>query len=72
LDFILDGAYATYNWELFFYCIWDVAGKLNQDQRFDQAQSWYHYIFSPLGAGDDPAPKKYWVTKPFQTRTDNE
>ncbi|KAH8745247.1 hypothetical protein BGZ57DRAFT_975557 [Hyaloscypha finlandica] len=69
LDFSVEGAYADYNWELFFHTIYEVALKLNQDQRFDQAQSWLHHIFNPLGAGKDSAPKRYWVTKPFQLMT---
>jgi hypothetical protein len=69
LDFNLEGAYAGYNWELFFHTIYEVALKLNQDQRFDQAQSWLHHIFNPLGAGKDSAPKRYWVTQPFQLMT---
>jgi hypothetical protein len=69
LDFDLDGSYTDYNWELFFHSVYEVALKLNQDQRFEQAQSWLHYIFNPLAAGDDPAPQRYWVTKPLRERT---
>lgn len=69
LEFSNDGAYAGYNWELFFHCVYEVAAKLNQDQQFENAQNWYHYIFNPLGAGDDPVPKRYWVTRPFQQMT---
>jgi hypothetical protein len=65
LDFSVEGAYAGYNWELFFHAVYEVALQLNQDQRFDQAQSWLHHIFNPLSAGDDPVPRRYWVTKPF-------
>src|SRR5262249_13814148 len=61
--------YAGYNWELFFHAVYEVALKLNQDQRFEQAQSWLHHIFNPLGAGKDSAPRRYWVTKPFQLMT---
>jgi hypothetical protein len=72
LDFDTDGAYAGYNWELFFHSVYEVAQKLNQDQRFDQAQNWFHYIFNPLGTGSDPVPQRYWVTKPFQLRSQSD
>lgn len=72
LDFSLEGAYAGYNWELFFHAVYEVAQKLNQDQRFEQAQLWLHYIFNPLAAGKDPIPRRYWVTKPFQLMTSDD
>ncbi|GGN81511.1 hypothetical protein GCM10011579_068170 [Streptomyces albiflavescens] len=65
VDFQLDGAYASYNWELFFHLPFDIARRLNQDQRFAAARDWYHYVFNPVGATDAPAPQRYWVTKPF-------
>ena len=39
--------------------------RLNADQQFDKARQWFHYIFNPVGAGDAPAPQRYWITKPF-------
>jgi hypothetical protein len=65
VDFELAGAYSSYNWELFFHLPFDIAMRLNQDQQFDKARDWFHYIFNPVGAGDAPAPQRYWNTKPF-------
>lgn len=66
LDFAADGAYAGYNWELFYHLPFDIALRLNRDQRFAEARNWFHYIFNPVGTADGaPAPQKYWVTKPF-------
>lgn len=65
IDFELDGAYSSYNWELFFHIPFEIAMRLNRDQRFEEARGWFHYIFNPVGATDAPAPQKYWVTKPF-------
>ncbi|PMD49942.1 uncharacterized protein K444DRAFT_622549 [Hyaloscypha bicolor E] len=75
LDFSLSGPYAGYNWELFFHLPFQIASSLSDDQQFDKAQDWYHYIFNPEGADlEDPdtgpdratAPqKKYWQTQPF-------
>jgi len=69
LDFNQDGSYAGYNWELFFHLPFLVATKLNQNQRFEEAMNWFHYIFNPIGAYEGTAPQKYWVTKPFFLRT---
>jgi hypothetical protein len=65
LDFAREGAYSAYNWELFFHLPFTIATRLSADQRFAAAQAWFHYIFNPVGAGDAPAPRRYWVTKPF-------
>jgi Tc toxin complex TcA C-terminal TcB-binding domain/Neuraminidase-like domain len=65
VDFELAGAYSSYNWELFFHLPFDIAMRLNADQQFDNARDWFHYIFNPVGAGDAPAPQRYWITKPF-------
>ena len=43
----------------------EIGVRLSQDSRFDEAQTWFHYIFNPVGATDAPAPQKYWITKPF-------
>lgn len=65
IDFEQDGSYAGYNWELFFHLPFLVASKLSQDQRFEEAMNWFHYIFNPTGTLEGDAPSKYWVTKPF-------
>lgn len=68
LDFTSDGAYSSYNWELFFHVPFEIAMRLNQDRNFQSAQQWFHYIFNPVGIMDSSAvsaPQKYWVTKPF-------
>jgi Tc toxin complex TcA C-terminal TcB-binding domain/Neuraminidase-like domain len=67
VDFTLEGAYSAYNWELFFHLPFDIAKRLNRDQRFEEARLWYHHVFNPVGTNDSPAPQRYWVTKPFFT-----
>ncbi|GAA0954667.1 hypothetical protein GCM10009550_38210 [Actinocorallia libanotica] len=69
VDFELGGAYSSYNWELFFHLPFDIAMRLGQDQQFEEAQNWFHYIFNPVGAGSAPAPRRFWVTKPFYEKT---
>src|SRR5699024_4230338 len=65
VDFSFGGAYSIYNWELFFHAPMMIAGKLNQNQRFEESMRWYHYIFDPTNTDNLPVPERYWVTKPF-------
>lgn len=74
VDFSPDGAYSCYNWELFFHAPLLIANWLSKNQRFEEAQEWYHFIFNPIGVEsaveDGPAMSKYWITKPFYETTD--
>jgi len=65
LDFSSDGSYSGYNWELFFHVPFLLATRLTMNQRFEEALTWFHYMFNPTGALEGNAPEKYWVTKPF-------
>ncbi len=65
VDFSSDGSYSSYNWELFFHVPFLMATRLTKEQRFEEAMTWFHYIFNPTGALPGPVPQKYWVTKPF-------
>ncbi|MDN3511813.1 MAG: neuraminidase-like domain-containing protein [Candidatus Jettenia sp.] len=70
LDFSSDGSYSGYNWELFFHMPFLLATRLTRNQRFEEALTWFHYMFNPTGALEGNVPEKYWVTKPFyQTHT---
>jgi hypothetical protein len=69
VDFSLGGAYSIYNWELFFHAPMLIAGKLSQNQRFEEATRWYHYVFDPTNTENLPVPQRYWVTKPFYEHT---
>lgn len=65
IDFSYSGAYAPYNWELFFHAPFLIADRLSDNQRFDEAQQWYHYIFDPTDSSPDPVPARFWKIKPF-------
>ena len=65
VDFSFGGAYSVYNWEIFFHGPMLIAGKLSQNQRFEEAMAWYHYIFDPTSTDNHPIPQRYWITKPF-------
>jgi hypothetical protein len=65
VDFTFGGAYSIYNWEIFFHAPIMIATKLSQNQRFEEAMRWFHYIFDPTNIEALPTPQRYWVTKPF-------
>lgn len=73
VNFSTSGTYSLYNWELFFHIPFLMATKLNQNQKFDEARKWFHYIFDPtmpVTTGDTTA-KRFWITKPFRTEIEN-
>jgi len=77
VDFTYNGAYAPYNWELFFHVPFYIANKLSSNQRFEESLEWYHYIFDPTStytavANPDTPQQKYWITKPFYETTKTE
>ena len=65
VDFTFSGAYSIYNWELFFHAPLLIADRLSKNQRFEEAQKWFHYIFDPTDTSSDDVPQRYWRTKPF-------
>ena len=69
LDFTSGGAYSVYNWELFFHVPLIIAMHLSKNQRFAEAQQWFHYIFDPTddSEGPIPAPERFWKVRPFQS-----
>src|SRR4030095_5788909 len=74
VDFDPDGAYAPYNWELFYHAPLLIAHSLSQNQRFEEAREWYHFMFNPIGVASGmpggSSMSKYWITKPFFETTD--
>ncbi|MGW6946699.1 Tc toxin subunit A-related protein [Streptomyces xanthophaeus] len=65
IDFTPEGTYSDYNWELFFHIPLLMAQRLSANQRFAEAQQWFHKIFDPTSRSGGRSPAKYWVTKPF-------
>ncbi|HET8775638.1 MAG TPA: hypothetical protein VFP80_17695, partial [Thermoanaerobaculia bacterium] len=78
VDFSNTGAYAGYNWEMFFHAPLLIASRLMKNQRFEEALAWFHRIFDPTNTGSgpggtvDPIPQRYWITKRFFDITDEE
>lgn len=57
IDTSIGGPYAIYNWELFYHIPVMIAVHLTQNQRFAEAQSWFHLVFDPTfsDAGSSPS-----------------
>lgn len=65
------GPYSGYNWELLFHVPLTIAVHLSKNQRFAEAQRWFHYIFDPTSTDASiPAPKRYWKFLRFRQETD--
>jgi hypothetical protein len=67
LDFTSGGAYAVYNWELFFHVPFTIAVHLSKNGRYAEAQRWFHYLFDPTDDSDGPTPERFWKVRPFQS-----
>lgn len=78
LDFdYQSGAYAVYNWEVFYHAPYTIALHLSKNGRYAEAQRWFHYIFDPTDnsvpkpgttANSNPelGLKRFWKVKPFK------
>jgi hypothetical protein len=66
LDFTTGGAYAVYNWELFFHVPFSIAVQLSKNGRYAEAQKWFHLVFDPTDDSEGPTPERFWKVRPFQ------
>src|SRR5688500_7084490 len=66
MDVTSSGAYSVYNWVLFFHVPLTLAIHLSKNQRFAEAQRWFHYLFDPTDDSDGPTPERFWKVRPFQ------
>lgn len=62
--------YSIYNWEIFFHAPMIAAQRLSENQQFEDAQKWYHYIFNPTSStnidGNAISSKqRFWKFYPF-------
>jgi hypothetical protein len=61
IDLRVGGPYANYNWELFYHIPLTIAVHLSKNQRFDEAQRWFHFIFDPTANDTSvPVPTRFW------------
>jgi receptor-binding and translocation channel-forming TcA subunit of Tc toxin len=67
IDLAVHGSYASYNWELFFHIPLTIAVHLGKNQRFGEAQRWFHYIFDPTCSDTSiPTPQRFWKFLAFR------
>jgi hypothetical protein len=70
IDVADDGPYSLYNWELFFHAPVLIATHLSKNQRFEEAQRWFHFVFDPTNAEHDiPVPQRFWKFLRFRDET---
>jgi hypothetical protein len=68
VDFTPTGAYSGYNWELFFHAPLLVALTLSQNGQYEDADTWFRYIFDPTNPTTSAtSPQPYWQVQPFTT-----
>ncbi len=73
IDVSDDGPYAVYNWELFFHAPLSIAIQLSKNQRFAEAQRWFHFIFDPTSNDKTIAPpQRFWKFLRFRQETKTE
>lgn len=73
-EFGHESAYGLYNWEVFFHIPMLIADKLGADQRWAEAQRWYHTMFDPIETVNlegETAATKFWRIKPFVEQAQN-
>src|SRR5262245_59062164 len=69
IDVSEHGPYANYNWELFFHIPLTIAVHLSKNQRFAEAQRWFHYIFNPTSNDQSiEQPKRFWNFLAFRSQ----
>ncbi len=61
IDTSIGGPYAIYNWELFYHIPVMIAVHMTQNQRFAEAQSWFHLVFDPTFTDASSSPSyPFW------------
>jgi hypothetical protein len=74
VQFGFDQAYGLYNWEIFFHAPMMIAQRLSDNQQFEEARKWYHYIFDPtstvdIGGNLNGDKKRFWKFYPFYDKS---
>jgi len=67
IDVTIGGPYANYNWELVYHIPVMIAVHLSNNQRFEEAQKWFHLVFDPTSTDSGvPPPMRYWKCFAFR------
>ncbi len=64
ITFAAKDPYGIYNTELFFHAPILIATRLMQNQQFEQARDWIHYVFDPTSTGNEGG-AEVWRSGPF-------
>jgi hypothetical protein len=73
IDLSEDGAYSVYNWEFLFHAPLAIAVHLSKNQRFAEAQRWFHLIFDPTSNDTSvKPPMRFWKFREFREEPDVE
>src|SRR5215471_17039870 len=68
IDVSTGGPYANYNWELLYHVPVMIAVHLSGQQRFAEAQKWFHLVFDPTSTDASlPAPERFWRSFVFRS-----
>lgn len=70
VQFDFSEPYSMYNWEIFFHAPMLIAQGLANNQKFEEAQKWYHYIFNPtsntnINGAVISTNQRFWKFYPF-------
>ncbi|MCW7549691.1 neuraminidase-like domain-containing protein [Photorhabdus sp. APURE] len=70
------GPYGIYLWEIFFHIPFLIAVRMQTEQRYEDADTWYKYIFRSAGYRDangelimDGSKPRYWNVMPLELDT---
>jgi Tc toxin complex TcA C-terminal TcB-binding domain len=67
IDVQLGQPYANYNWELLYHIPVMIAVHLSNNQRFAEAQEWFHLVFDPTSTDTSvPPPERFWKCLAFR------
>ena len=67
IDVSIGGPYANYNWELLYHIPVMIAVHLSNNQRFAEAQKWFHLVFDPTSTDTTvPPPERFWKSFVFR------
>ena len=67
IDVSIGGPYANYNWELLYHIPVMIAVHLSNNQRFAEAQKWFHLVFDPTSTDTSvPPPERFWKSFVFR------
>ncbi|HEX5271716.1 MAG TPA: hypothetical protein VFW33_14560, partial [Gemmataceae bacterium] len=70
IDVAPSGPYSVYNWELLYHIPVAIAVHLSKNQRFAEAQKWFHLVYDPTCADATiPTPLRYWRCFAFWQQT---